>query len=323
MLVRSAVILAAVLAVVSHEATAFTAPTSAVGRSSSTALFIADVDAPGAKKSTAPIEKIWTVSKLDTDDAIMDVAAYRNNRVGPAGVIEKQQAKRDAQDNTGAAVRGGLTGLALGVGYGVVTYTGSVGYGGGDLQEALKNTGVLGGIMGSLLAWNSLSGRNVYVSTMEDAANRLKVDFVEGLMARQDVGFAARIDNSDTAYGGRFRQTNGIVAAIDCQLRNCEESKNVKTFGELPPHIHIRNLAVDQKCRRMGIARELVEAVVDYADKETPAELVTLVVDDTNTAAINLYKSLGFDIESIGNPSTAMPKYGQWTNGRSIMSKKL
>lgn len=323
MLVRSAVILAAALAVVSHEANAFTPPTSAVSRSSNTALFIADVDAPGAKKSTAPIEKIWTVSKLDTDDAIMDVAAYRNNRVGPAGVIEKQQAKRDAQDNTGAAVRGGLTGLALGVGYGVVTYTGSVGYGGGDLQEALKNTGVLGGIMGSLLAWNSLSGRNVYVSTMEDAANRLKVDFVEGLMARQDVGFAARIDNSDSAYGGRFRQTNGIVAAIDCQLRNCEESKNVKTFGELPPHIHIRNLAVDQKCRRMGIARELVEAVVDYADKETPAELVTLVVDDTNTAAINLYKSLGFDIESIGNPSTAMPKYGQWTNGRSIMSKKL
>ena len=90
-----------------------------------------------------------------------------------------------------------------------------------------------------------------------------------------------------------------------------------------PPHIHIRNLNVDQKCRRMGIARELVEAVLDYADKETPAEMVTLVVDDTNQAAIGLYKDLGFDIESIGNPTTAMPKYGQWTNGRSMMFKKL
>ena len=331
MLVRSAVLFAAVLAAVFPQTHAFTAPSSALHVSSTvttstttpTTLFVADVDAPGAKKSKAPIDKIWTVSKLDTDAAIMDVAAYRNNRVGPSGVIAKQQAKRDAQDNTGAAVRGGLTGLALGVGYGTLTYTGSVGYGGGDLQAALTNTVVLGGIMGGLLAWNSLSGRNVYVSTMDDATNRLKVDFVEGLMARQDVGFAARIDKSDSAYGGRFAQTNGIVAAIDCQLRNCEESKNVKEFGELPPHIHIRNLNVDQKCRRMGIARELVEAVLEYADKDTPAEMVTLVVDDTNQAAIGLYKDLGFDIESIGNPTTAMPKYGQWTNGRSMMFKKL
>jgi ribosomal protein S18 acetylase RimI-like enzyme len=324
MLVRPTLILAAVLAAVSPQSHhAFTTSHASSSSRRGTALFVADVDAPGAQKSKAPIDRIWTVSKLETDDAIMDVAAYRNNRVGPAGVIERQQAKRDAQDNTGAAIRGGVTGLALGVGYGVVTYTGSVGYGGGDLGEAVKNAVVLGGIMGGLLAGNSLSGRNVYVSTMDDATNRLKVDFVEGLMARQDVGFVARIDNADSAYGGRFRQTNGVVAAIDCQLRNCEESQNVKTFGELPPHIHIRNLAVDQKCRRMGIARELVEAVLEYAAKDSPAELVTLVVDDTNTAAISLYKSLGFDIESIGNPSTAMPKYGQWTNGRSIMSKKL
>lgn len=330
MLVRSVVIFAAVLAAVSPQAHAFTTPFSALSSpattssiTTTTTLFVADVDAPGAKKSKAPIDKIWTVSKLDTDEAIMDIAAYRNGRVGPAGVIAKQQAKRDAQDNTGAAVRGGLTGLALGVGYGTLTYTGSVGYGGGDLSAALTNSAMLGGIMGSLLAWNSLSGRNVYVSTMDDATNRLKVDFVEGLMARQDVGFAARIDRADSAYGGRFAQTNGIVAAIDCQLRNCEESKNVKEFGELPPHIHIRNLNVDQKCRRMGIARELVEAVVNYAGKETPAEMVTLVVDDTNQAAIGLYKDLGFSVESIGNPTTAMPKYGQWTNGRSIMFKKL
>jgi len=47
------------------------------------------------------------------------------------------------------------------------------------------------------------------------------------------------------------------------------------------------------------------------------------VVDDSNTQAVNLYKSEGYDIESIGNPTTAMPKYGQWTSGRSIMSKKL
>ena len=47
------------------------------------------------------------------------------------------------------------------------------------------------------------------------------------------------------------------------------------------------------------------------------------VVDDSNIQAINLYKSEGYDIESIGNPATAMPKYGQWTSGRSIMSKKL
>ena len=100
MLVRSVVLCAAVLAAVSPQAHAFTSPFSALSSptttssitttTTTTTLFVADVDAPGAKKSKAPIDKIWTVSKLDTDEAIMDIAAYRNSRVGPAGVIAKQ-----------------------------------------------------------------------------------------------------------------------------------------------------------------------------------------------------------------------------------------
>mmetsp|Transcript_24307 Transcript_24307/g.53704 ORF Transcript_24307/g.53704 Transcript_24307/m.53704 type:complete len:324 (-) Transcript_24307:38-1009(-) len=316
-LVFTALVAAAASAV--HVVSAFVPPASSLNAipstAGTTALNVADV--ASASSQRAPVVRNWEVEKLDRDDAIMDVASYRNNRTGPKGVIAKQLAKREAQDNTGAAVRGGVTGLALGAAYGYLTYTGN-----GDVQEALVNTAALGGIMATLLAGNSLSGRNVYVSTLDDATNRLKVDFVEGLMARQDVGFAARIDDADTAYGGRFSETNGVVGAIDCQLRNCEASENVKIYGALPPHIHIKNLAVDQKCRRMGIARELVQAVEEYA-KTTDAELITLVVDDSNTQAVNLYKSEGYDIESIGNPTTAMPKYGQWTSGRSIMSKKL
>ena len=267
---RSLIFTALLTTTCSSPASAFVPTSTYFSRNAhpTTAINVADV--ASASSQRAPVVKTWEIEKLETDEAIMDVASYRNNRTSPKGVIAKQLAKREAQDNTGAAIRGGVTGLLLGAAYGYLTYTGS-----GDMQESLTNTVVLGGIMGGLLAGNSLSGRNVYVSSMDDATNRLKVDFVEGLMARQDVGFAARIGDSEQAYGGRFSETNGVVGAIDCQLRNCEASKNVKTYGELPPHIHIRNLAVDQKCRRMGVARELVQAVEEYA-KTTDAEMITL-----------------------------------------------
>lgn len=272
MYLRQSILLTALLAAPAS-VSAFIPPSSTtLVRQPLPALNVAAVDsASSSSKSKTPIDKNWSIEKLDEDDAIMDVASYRNNRTSPRGVIAKQQAKRDEQDNTGAAIQGGVTGLALGAGYGYLSYTGD-----GDLTKALTNAAVLGGLMAVLLAGNSLSGRNVYVSTMEDATNRLKVDFVEGLMARQDVGFAARISEADSAYGGRFSETNGIVGAIDCQLRNCDESKNVKVFGTLPPHVHIRNLAVDQKCRRQGIARELVQKVEEYAKNDTPAEMITL-----------------------------------------------
>lgn len=295
---------------------------SAVGVLPTTALRVKAVDgaeetssASSSASSSSTADKTWTVQRCVSDGSMYDVASFRNNLESPEMLIERQQAKRDAQDNTGAAAKGAGIGVALGAVYGGFTFMQ-----GGSVQDSLINFAVPAVLLGGVLAFNSLSGNNVYVFPLDDAKNRLKVDFAEGIFKKQDVGFVARLNvDGTTVLDGRYSGTNGVIACIDCQLRNCEESQNPRVYGILPPHVHIRNLSVDKKQRRKGIARDLVQEVEAYA-RTTDAEIVTLVVDDDNFSAVNLYKSLGYEMESIGSP-TAQPRFGQWTKGRSIMTK--
>ena len=57
--------------------------------------------------------------------------------------------------------------------------------------------------------------------------------------------------------------------------------------------VHILNLAVHPNYRGCRLGRTLVELVVDEADRHH-ARLITLEVRCENTAAIALYRSLGF-----------------------------
>mmetsp|Transcript_23615 Transcript_23615/g.34821 ORF Transcript_23615/g.34821 Transcript_23615/m.34821 type:complete len:327 (-) Transcript_23615:199-1179(-) len=251
-----------------------------------------------------------------TDEEIMDIASFRNDLTSPEMLIAKQQAKRDEIDTTADAVRGLSIGLGIGALYGAATF-----FDGGDVTESLTNFGVMGGTIGAILGINNAQGKAVYVASLPEAQNRLKVDYVEGLIKRQDIGFYGTITDK-SFYNNRFEGCNGVVGCIDCQLRNCDGSENDKAYGALPPHVHIKNLSVDSAVRRKGVARRLVKMVEDYAREETEAELITLVVDDFNDAALNLYTGLGYTQESIGNPS-ATQKYGQWMRGRSAMYKIL
>jgi len=54
---------------------------------------------------------------------------------------------------------------------------------------------------------------------------------------------------------------------------------------------HLMNLAVDPPARRVGIARAMLEALLERAGSEQP---VTLEVRPSNAPAIALYESLGF-----------------------------
>lgn len=56
----------------------------------------------------------------------------------------------------------------------------------------------------------------------------------------------------------------------------------------------IFNLYVDSACRRRGIARELVEFVIQKVKQETKIEALFLSVMASNTAAQALYKKAGF-----------------------------
>ena len=56
---------------------------------------------------------------------------------------------------------------------------------------------------------------------------------------------------------------------------------------------HITNLAVSPACRRQGVGRLLLEALIAYAGEEGMAFL-TLEVRASNAAAIALYSAFGF-----------------------------
>jgi [ribosomal protein S18]-alanine N-acetyltransferase len=55
---------------------------------------------------------------------------------------------------------------------------------------------------------------------------------------------------------------------------------------------HVMNVAVDDRLRRQGIARTMMEHLFELADK--PNEQYTLEVRTSNDGAIRLYESFGF-----------------------------
>ena len=62
--------------------------------------------------------------------------------------------------------------------------------------------------------------------------------------------------------------------------------------------LHINSLAVDERVRRQGIARRLLDQVVRDAIAEG-ARMATLEVRQSNAAARALYEGLGFRIEGV------------------------
>ncbi len=55
---------------------------------------------------------------------------------------------------------------------------------------------------------------------------------------------------------------------------------------------HVMNIAVDDRLRRQGIARRLLETL--FADADAPGEQYTLEVRVSNDAAIKMYERFGF-----------------------------
>ncbi len=64
-------------------------------------------------------------------------------------------------------------------------------------------------------------------------------------------------------------------------------------FWLVADEIHVLNVATDQAWRRLGVGREVMNAVVRFA-REHKCINASLEVRRSNEAAINLYKSLGF-----------------------------
>ena len=130
---------------------------------------------------------------------------------------------------------------------------------------------VIGGGIGAILAGNNFMGKSVHVPDVPEATNRIIVDYSEGLLRKQDVGFVALSDDPT------FVPAHGVMAAVDAQLRNSEDSHvGARTVPNLPAHMHIKNMEVHSSCRRQGVGQGLLDAVVSYAKEKTDSEALSL-----------------------------------------------
>ena len=102
--------------------------------------------------------------------------------------------------------------------------------------------------------------------------SRIIVDYSEGLLRQQDVGFVAFQEDNVT-----FSPTRGVLAAVDVQLRNSEKSPSgVRKVANLPSHLHVKNMEVHSSMRRKGVGVALMDAIVEYAETQTDAQALTL-----------------------------------------------
>jgi len=241
----------------------------------------------------------------EDDSTVVDVAAYRNNLVNPQMMVDRAQKKRDSIDTTKAAIDGLKIGLLyVGPVIGIGSYF--TGDGAGSVTDALTNYGIFGGSLGGILAANNFMGRSVHVPDIPEATNRIVVDLSEGLLRKQDMGFAAITTSDDEVDKRIYAPSNGVIATVDAQLRNSPESpKGVRTVEGLPSHMHVKNMDVHYKKRRQGVGRALLELIIDHAKTKTDAKVLTLAVMGANQPAVQLYRGMGFEPRE--NPDPRSP----------------
>jgi ribosomal protein S18 acetylase RimI-like enzyme len=91
-----------------------------------------------------------------------------------------------------------------------------------------------------------------------------------------------------------FDNTNGVVGVVDAILQHYRPIPDVDLSL---PYVYLRNLRVDERMRRQGVASCLVQAVNDYAKETDGVDVVLLHVDQENDGAIRLYKNHGFEYQ--------------------------
>jgi len=118
-------------------------------------------------------------------------------------------------------------------------------------------------------------------------------------MSGEDVPEVLGIERSVFRYPwtkGMFLHELKIPFSRSCVVRLCDGSHKLAGYvcwWGVGDEAEILNLAVDPTCRRLGIARALLDRVKSDA-RARGATAVHLEVERDNTAARRLYESLGF-----------------------------
>jgi|TARA_B100000683_G_scaffold272009_1_gene314310 ribosomal protein S18 acetylase RimI-like enzyme len=104
------------------------------------------------------------------------------------------------------------------------------------------------------------------------------------------------------ASSGRASSISRVVAKEAANGRvfasvACWRTKKGRRAGETTPAVFVSSLEVEERFRRRGVARALVEEVETMGREDFSAEWVTLSVNKTNVVALQTYERLGFTID--------------------------
>lgn len=119
------------------------------------------------------------------------------------------------------------------------------------------------------------------------------------VMGRPDIfktGFGAELkDFAQVLLDGEdsniiVSERDGIICGMVCVTYiNKPETK----YGKARSYYHVEEIAVDEKYRRQGVAKELLDFMIEDA-KNRNLQKIELDVWEFNASAIDFYKAVGF-----------------------------
>lgn len=99
----------------------------------------------------------------------------------------------------------------------------------------------------------------------------------------------------------RLIQGGEIVSKCGYNLENSDEFFNEK-------YVTLNSLETNKRFRRMGYAKKLLSNIFEYVKCNMHIDIITLIVDKDNQAAMNLYFEVGFEIFMEYEDSLSMVK---------------
>lgn len=98
----------------------------------------------------------------------------------------------------------------------------------------------------------------------------------------------------------RLEPSDGIIAMVALDGERVVGFAELYTFPDVPRHRHageVNMIVTHADWQGKGVARALMDAVIDLADNWLQITRLGLTVWTTNERAVALYKNLGFEIE--------------------------
>jgi ribosomal-protein-alanine N-acetyltransferase len=127
-------------------------------------------------------------------------------------------------------------------------------------------------------------------------AEEIIENFTIELMREEDLGEVVRIENesfSDPWTRGCFLEDIKKELAYPAVVRIGEKLAGYTCLWRVEDELQIANIAVDKEHRRKGVAKRLLEWIIEQAVKKN-CKSITLDVRETNSVAIRLYDQYGF-----------------------------